>query len=245
MAKVYKDGKLISEGSNRAKIAPLLKKLTLGKVDEAYGEVTAAQQFGRNVTRGDGDSLDQAERGISAAKYSMGKLNQGSKLLSKAGDTIASIPQFTKGVKSASENISKAATKANSITTKLTDKIAKPLAAVEGTITAAQSVKTLMGGNRSDIQMTDNEKQSTALTGAGGALAAGTAATGLATGSAVGGTLASASTVAASTAATGAGIGATVSAGLAAIGPVGWAALAIGAGAAALGVFGNKSYRRR
>tara|TARA_R110002020_G_C16140945_1_gene761897 strand:- start:215 stop:949 length:735 start_codon:yes stop_codon:yes gene_type:complete len=244
MAKIYKDGKLIDEGSSRAKIAPLLKNLTLGQVDNAYGEITAAQRFGSNISRGDGDTLDKTERGLEAAKYSMGKLNQGSKLVSKAGDLVASTPQFTKDVKSAAANIAKKATKVNSATANITGKLMTPLKHAQSGVTVAQSVKSLMGGNRSDIQMSDHEKGAEVLKGAGGTLALGTAATGAVTGTAVAGTVGAASTAAAGMAATGAGVGATVSAGLAALGPVGWATLAIGAGATALGVFGHKNRRR-
>tara|TARA_R110002020_G_scaffold318317_3_gene533961 strand:+ start:8418 stop:9173 length:756 start_codon:yes stop_codon:yes gene_type:complete len=243
----YKDGKLIkgTGGKESGKLAPVLADMTLGKAMGLHGEYAAGKQFLADTQDGSGDAVDIAARGERIADYSLGKLTQGSHLVnslnldSKAANmsekTVKSLGKLADPTKKVMKGIAKAAPVVG-------EKASKALGAMKSlpvgdALTAAQGVRSLTDGSMS--WATEDEKASTAMATTGAAVG------GVATAAGASGTVAAASGAAAAASAGGAGVMGTIGAGLTALGPIGWATLALGAGAAALGVFGSKSYRKR
>ena len=233
--KVYKDGKVVKDPQSSGKLAPVLADMTLGKLKSIHGEYAGAKQFLDETNDGSGDAVDKIQRAHSVTEYSLGKLAQGSNLVDKMNLADKATNVKSKGAKKALEGIAKVAPKASKAASgalKTLNKIP-----IGETLSAVQSVKSLTDGSMSSA--TDDERTATGLAGAGAAVSAGATLAG------AGGTVGAATGAAAAASAGGAGIMGTVGAGLAALGPVGWATLALGAGAAALGVFGNKTFRKR
>ena len=231
--KKYKDGEVVYEADKSGgTLAPVLADMTLGKARGLYGEYVGAEQFIGDMNDGSGDTIDHLDKANRSATFLAGKLEQGGQLAQKLNLGDKAAKKFGTLAGETVSKASKAAEKAGSVTFDALDK--SPIGDV---LTVAQSVRNLTSGSMSHA--TDDERAATAASGTAAALSATAAVTGAK------GSLAAAGAAAAGKAAAGAGLSSTVSAGLTALGPIGWATLAVGATAAALGAFGNKTFRKR
>ena len=243
----YKDGKLVegTGGHKSGKLAPALADLTLGKVMNIHGEYSQAKQFAVDINDGSGDAIDKTQRGHRVVEYGLGKLKQGSHLVDKlnlpekaknmSAETITKLGKLADPTKKVMKGTAKAAAKTGETASKALKALDK--VPIGDTLTAVQSARALTDGSMA--WATEDEKSSTAMAGTGAAIGAGATLAGAS------GTVAAGTAAAASASAAGAGVMGTIGAGLTALGPIGWATLALGAGAAALGVFGSKSFRKR